>query len=54
MKNIKTKYYAKLSIILIVGLFLGNRIFNHISSWGGIAIMIGSVIYLIYKLFKTK
>lgn len=45
------------AIILIAMLFVGNRIFNHVSAWGGIAICLISsslLCYFIINLIKTN
>lgn len=46
MKEFISKY--KLFIIPIIGLFLGNRLYNHFDAWLGILIIIASICYVIY------
>lgn len=46
-----------LFIAFVFGLFLGNRIFNHLNAWTGISIILSTIIYIIYvliKLFKSN
>lgn len=44
--------YIYLTIVLIVGLFIGNQLFNHIHAWLGIAVMVAIVIYFFKQLIK--
>ena len=46
------KKFALLITFLLVGLFIGNRVFNHIDAWFGIGIILFSIIYFIHKLIK--
>lgn len=46
MRDFISKY--KLFIIPIIGLFLGNRLYNHFDAWLGILIIIASICYIIY------
>lgn len=46
------KKYIFLLIFLIAGIFIGNRIFNHIHAWLGVLTITSTVIYFIYKLIK--
>lgn len=46
------KIYIFLLIFLIAGIFIGNRIFNHIHAWLGVLTITSTVIYFIYKLIK--
>lgn len=51
----KHKFALKLLATIFMGA-LGNRIFNHVSAWGGILIAACAVAYginIIYQLFKT-
>lgn len=41
------KKFAILITFLLVGLFIGNRVFNHIDAWFGIGIILFSIIYFI-------
>lgn len=42
-----------LSILLVtVGFFVGNRIFNHVSAWAGVFIIIIMAIILIRLIYK--
>ncbi len=45
--------YLKLLTILIIGIAIGNRVFNHLHAWLGVAIIAATTIYFIYKLIKT-
>lgn len=54
-KTIKSmKKYICLIIILIIGIGLGNRVFNHIDAWLGVLIIAATIIYFCYKLLITK
>ena len=44
--------YATLIVILAIGLFVGNRIFNHLHAWLGIAIMFATTLYTMYQVYK--
>lgn len=44
------KKYIYLIIILIIGIALGNRVFNHIDAWLGVLIIASTIIYFFYKL----
>lgn len=41
-----------LTVFLLLGLFVGNHVFNHIHAWCGIGIILFSITYFIYKLIK--
>lgn len=45
--------YIMLLISLIVGIAIGNRVFNHLHAWLGVAIITATTIFFIYKLIKT-
>lgn len=47
------KKYFYLLTFLIVGIFLGNRVFNHLHAWLGVMIIAATVIYFLYKLIKN-
>ena len=47
-----TKYITLLAI-LIIGIAIGNRVFNHLHAWLGVAIITATTIFFIYKLIKT-
>lgn len=47
------KKYAYLTVFLIVGIAIGNRVFNHIHAWLGVLIIAATIIYFIYKLIKN-
>lgn len=49
----KLNKYIKLFIILILGISIGNRIFNHLHAWMGITIISGTLIFVVYKLIKS-
>lgn len=43
--------------VIIVCLFIGNRVFNHVSAWCGISIIVlvfGYIVYQINKSIKNK
>lgn len=42
-----------LILFLVVGIFIGNRIFNHLNAWLGVVIISATVIYFVYKLIKN-
>lgn len=44
--------YVKLLAILILGLAIGNRVFNHLHAWLGVLIITATIIFIIYKLIK--
>ena len=44
--------YATLIVILAIGLFVGNRIFNHLHAWLGIAIIFTTTLYTMYQVYK--
>lgn len=45
--------YVKLLAILIIGIAIGNRVFNHLHAWLGVAIITATIIFFINKLIKT-
>lgn len=46
------KKYIFLAMLLIVGLFIGNQLFNHIHAWLGIAVIVATAIYFLNQLIK--
>lgn len=48
------KKNALLFTLLFVGVFLGNRVFNHVNAWLGISMIVAVIIFVFYKFFKTK
>ena len=44
--------YIKPFAVLIVGIAIGNRVFNHLHAWLGVAIITATIIFFIYKLTK--
>ena len=46
------KKYIYLIIFLLVGIFIGNQLFNHIHAWLGIAVIMATIIYFINRLIK--
>ncbi len=46
------KKYIYLIIFLLVGIFIGNQLFNHIHAWLGIAVIMAAIIYFINRLIK--
>jgi hypothetical protein len=49
----RIKTCIKLTAILIIGIAIGNRVFNHLHAWLGVVIIISTIIFFIYKLIKT-
>lgn len=47
------KAYIKLMAMLIIGIAIGNRVFNHLHAWLGVVIIATIIIFFIYKLIKT-
>lgn len=47
------KTYIKLIAMLIIGIAIGNRVFNHLHAWLGVVIIAATIIFFIYKLIKT-
>lgn len=45
--------YIKLLVILIIGIAIGNRVFNHLHAWLGVAIITATTFFFIYKLIKA-
>lgn len=45
--------YIKLFVILIIGITIGNRVFNHLHAWLGVSIIVATIIFIIYKSIKT-
>lgn len=45
--------YIKLIALLIIGIAIGNRIFNHLHAWLGVAVISATTIYFFYKLIKN-
>lgn len=39
-------------LAVIILLFIGNRFFNHVNAWGGIAIMVLGCLLAVYFIFK--
>jgi hypothetical protein len=48
----KKKHWTLL--IAVIAIPIGNRLFNHVNPWLGIAVILSAVIYLIYKLLKNE
>lgn len=53
MEYIKLKKYIYLIIFLLVGVFIGNQLFNHIHAWLGIAVIAATIIYFFNRLIKN-
>lgn len=53
MYKSKMSKYFKLLAILTTGIAIGNRVFNHLHAWLGVAIITAVVIFFIYKFIKT-
>jgi len=47
------KEYIYLILFLIIGIVVGNRVFNHLHAWLGVTIISATIIIFIYKLIKT-
>ena len=45
--------YIKLIALLIIGIAIGNRVFNHLHAWLGVAVISAAIIYFFYKLIKN-
>jgi hypothetical protein len=39
-------------LIAVIAIPIGNRLFNHVSAWLGVMVILSAVIFLIYKLIK--
>lgn len=46
------KRYVILFLMLITGIFIGNRIFNHVNAWSGLAVITITAFLVIRKLIK--
>lgn len=47
------KYHRSLLVLcLIIGVIVGNRVFNHLSAWIGLFIIVVTILFTIYKLIK--
>lgn len=46
------KYIIPITL-LIVGIAIGNRVFNHLHAWLGVVIIAATITFFIYKLIKT-
>ena len=47
------KNYVTLIVMFIIGLFVGNRIFNHVNAWIGVSILLFTIFFVLYKFIKT-
>lgn len=45
--------HIKLIALLIIGIVIGNRIFNHLHAWLGVAVISATTIYFFYKVIKN-
>lgn len=52
--NIYMSKYVKSFVMLIIGITIGNRVFNHSYAWLGIIIVTATIIFFIYKFIKTS
>lgn len=52
MKDVLKKYW--IFLVPLIGLFLGNRIFNHFHAWLGIFVIVVSIVYLVYLIYKKS
>lgn len=51
------KKYIYLTAFLLIGIFAGNQIFNHVNAWLGIAVIsvfTGTFFYKLIKYFKNE
>lgn len=46
------KKYIYLTVFLIMGIFAGNQIFNHLNAWLGMAVILAFIGIFFYKLIK--
>lgn len=46
------KKYIYLTAFLLIGIFTGNQLFNHVDAWLGIGIIAAFTAIFIYKLVK--
>lgn len=44
--------YLLLVLCLIIGIVVGNRVFNHLSAWMGLFIIVVTILFTIYKFIK--
>ena len=44
--------YVFIFAVLVAGIFIGNRIFNHVHAWTGVAVIVASVVYFFNRLIK--
>jgi len=51
MTEMKKKTILKILAVIAL-LFVGNRFFNHVTAWGGIAIMLFAVALAVYFIVK--
>lgn len=47
------KNYITLIVMFIIGLFVGNRIFNHVNAWIGVGVILFTIFFVAYKLIKA-
>lgn len=52
MKQYLKKHWALW--LAVIAIPLGNRIFNHVDAWLGVAIIVAAISYLIYKLIISN
>lgn len=45
--------HIKTFVIFLIGMAIGNRVFNHIDAWLGVIIVTATIIFFIYKSIKT-
>ena len=46
------KKYIYLTVFLLIGIFAGNQIFNHVNAWLGIGVILAFIAIFFYKLIK--
>lgn len=39
-------------LIAVIAILIGNRIFNHVHSWLGTAIILSAIVFIIYQLIN--
>lgn len=52
MKKRVTKYWKPALVVL--ALFVGNRVFNHVDAWLGVSIFMLTAAFVIYQIIKKK
>lgn len=50
MKKRVTKYWKPALVVLAI--FVGNRIFNHVDAWLGVSIFMFTAAFIVYQIIK--